>query len=198
VKTVSIHDAIALGLKTYRTGEQCKHGHLSDRYVSNSKCVECTRISSKAFDATEARVKAKAQYYLENKDRITQRNKTYVSENREVVAERHRAYSAKNKDKLSDYNKSWSKANRWLVAAKSRKYQAAKLKRTPSWLTSVDLFEMECVYQYADALRNVGLDYHVDHVIPLQGKLVSGLHVPENLQVIRAFDNVSKSNKYTI
>lgn len=187
-----------LGLSMYYTGVPCKRGHVSTRHVTNGDCAECKKLRAVQFEKSASRKAKKAKYYLDNKQHIDERNKKYVEANQEKVAARLKRWGDENKDHRSLYNKKWAKANSWIVAAKSRKYQAAKLKRTPAWLTDVDLFEIECVYKYADALRRIGLDYHVDHEIPLQGKLVSGLHVPTNLQVIRAGDNVSKSNKYLV
>lgn len=77
------------------------------------------------------------------------------------------------------------------------KRKAAKLQRTPAWLTESDLLHIQCLYQVA-AMRTKesGYAWHVDHIIPLQGKNVSGLHVPSNLRVIPALDNLQKSNNY--
>ena len=93
-------------------------------------------------------------------------------------------------------NAQWKKNNPHKVLVMDANRRAAKLKRTPMWLTNVDKFEIECIYNYASALRKIGLDYHVDHIIPIQGKLVSGLHVPTNLQVIPGVDNMRKGNKF--
>jgi len=91
----------------------------------------------------------------------------------------------------------WQKKNKGKVNANTRKYQAAKLKRTPTWLTSFELLHMQCLYQVA-AMRSKESNqkWHVDHIIPLQGENVSGLHVPWNLQVVPAEDNIKKSNKH--
>jgi len=83
--------------------------------------------------------------------------------------------------------------------ARTRKRQLAKLNRIPKWLTESDWLNIKCKYSVAAMLsRESGKKYHVDHIIPLQGKLVSGLHVPSNIQVILAIENVKKSNKHIL
>jgi hypothetical protein len=75
------------------------------------------------------------------------------------------------------------------LVSKSKFYKIDISKRIPGW---VDLSQIDKVYQECPE------GYHVDHIIPLQGKLVSGLHVIENLQYLSAYDNMSKGNRYTI
>jgi hypothetical protein len=91
------------------------------------------------------------------------------------------------------------KANPMKYAAAAAKHRAVKLQRTPSWLDEDALWMIEQAYELA-ALRTklFGFSWHVDHVIPLQGKIVSGLHVPFNLQVIPGFQNIAKNNKFEV
>lgn len=105
-------------------------------------------------------------------------------------------YNAANKQKIAEYKKLWRLKRRPVINAYNAAHKVIKLKRTPAWLNAGHLFELECIYTYAHALNSVGLHYHVDHRIPLQGEVVSGLHVPENLQVITAEENLKKGNKY--
>ena len=72
--------------------------------------------------------------------------------------------------------------------ARQAKYRASQISRTPKWANLVKIKEM-----YNECPKG----FHVDHIIPLQGELVSGLHVETNLQYLLAKDNMSKSNKYT-
>lgn len=81
----------------------------------------------------------------------------------------------------------WKRANRSYCAAGRAKYRAAQLKRTPPW---ADLDAIQSIFTWCPT------GYHVDHVIPLQGKLVSGLHVPNNLRCIPARDNASKGARF--
>lgn len=74
------------------------------------------------------------------------------------------------------------------------KRRAAELQATPIWAQK-DLIEV--FYEFSALLgQATGAEYEVDHVIPLQGVLVSGLHVETNLRVIPKHDNRVKANKF--
>jgi hypothetical protein len=83
-----------------------------------------------------------------------------------------------------------------IAAANGMKRYAAKLKRTPPWLTVQHFKQIENMYERAKIAEDfTGKKHHVDHIEPLQGKNVSGLHVPWNLQVMTASENISKGNR---
>jgi len=68
-------------------------------------------------------------------------------------------------------------------------YKCSKLQRTPNWAN---------ISRIKEIYKNCPEGYHVDHIIPLQGELVSGLHVEINLQYLPAQDNCSKHNKFEV
>jgi hypothetical protein len=74
--------------------------------------------------------------------------------------------------------------------ARTALYRAQKRQATPIWLSPEDLQKIFDIYQ------NCPIGYHVDHIVPLHGEQVSGLHVPWNLQYLPAEDNLKKSNKF--
>jgi hypothetical protein len=83
------------------------------------------------------------------------------------------------------------------VNAKSMKRHTSKMNRTPPWLTKDHFKQIEDMYARAKIAEDfTGEKYHVDHIIPLQGKTVSGLHVPWNLQLLPAVKNFSKGNRH--
>ena len=115
------------------------------------------------------------------------------------VAERARvlAFHRENTDKIRAWAKIYAQNNRAKLNANAKKYVLAREQRTPKWLSVDDFWLMEQAYELAGLRTKVfGFAWHVDHVIPLHGRLVSGLHVPHNLQVIPAYTNRSKSNRY--
>ena len=130
-----------------------------------------------------------------HKDRVAAYKKEYEKANKERIA----AVRAARLIERREVKRLWRKNNLGLVLADCAKRRAAKLKRTPKWLTPFDKLKIECLYQLA-AMRNreSGQKWHVDHIIPLQGANVCGLHVPGNLRVIPAIDNMRKSNQYEV
>lgn len=78
----------------------------------------------------------------------------------------------------------------------SAKRHAAKLKRTPPW---ADQKAIMGIYRKARSLTvSTGIEHHVDHVYPLQGRLVSGLHVHTNMQILSGSENIRKSNIFEV
>jgi hypothetical protein len=83
-----------------------------------------------------------------------------------------------------------------LVRHHANKRRVAKIRRTPPWADHEKIRE---IYDAALKLQaETGIAHHVDHVIPLQGKLVSGLHVENNLQVLPWHENITKRNRFEV
>jgi 5-methylcytosine-specific restriction endonuclease McrA len=90
----------------------------------------------------------------------------------------------------------WFKAYPDRANAKCMKRHASKLKRTPSWLSEEQLEEITGFYTTAKELQWLSQEtLEVDHIVPLQGKDISGLHVPWNLQILPKSTNCSKGNR---
>lgn len=108
-------------------------------------------------------------------------------------------YRQENTEMRKATTRNWRQNNKPVVAAAQQRRHAAELNRTPFWLTSEEYWMMSEAYALA-ALRTklFGFVWHVDHIIPLQGKRVSGLHVPTNLQVIPGVENMRKLNKFEV
>lgn len=83
------------------------------------------------------------------------------------------------------------------VKANKIKYETKRDAATPGWLSKEHWVQMNAFYERARALtRETGVRHEVDHIVPINGKTVSGLHVPWNLQILTQSENVSKSNRY--
>lgn len=137
-----------------------------------------------------ARVKA---WHQANRDRSRTFKKRWRDANLEKARASEKASTLKNHALVLERKKIYQRANKpkWCKYATDRK--AAKLRATPSW---VDHDAILAVYERcAEITKLTGVKHEVDHIVPLQGELVCGLHVHYNLQPLPMVKNRSKANK---
>lgn len=196
---ISRKEAKEQGLKRYFSGQTCKHGHTDERLTSTGACILCATKYSKKWkiDNREAKLASCKRYYSENKELIVKKQKAYRTDQKEHYCQVRNAYIDANREKVNAHKAAWKKRNPAKVTFDTVKRNAAKMKRTPAWLTEVDYERIANVYKLATLQSKItGTIWHVDHIIPLRGEYVSGLHVPSNLQAIPGVDNVRKNNSY--
>ena len=127
---------------------------------------------------------AKQKYRLNNKEKIVIAKKADYEANKDKYLANKKIYRQENKGKINA-----------LVAARKKVVK----QRTPKWLTDIDFERIRNEYNLAVLQSKItGETWHVDHIIPLQGKIVSGLHVPSNLMAIRGSDNLLKNARKTV
>lgn len=136
-------------------------------------------------------------YYEANKEEYNKNAVAWRQRNPDKAKASWKKHRELNKELRSAYHKEWIDSNRGAVNAYNAFRHACKKQRTPVWLSEVDLLKIKCLYQLATMYsKESGKEWHVDHIVPLQGENVSGLHVPWNLRVIPASENLRKYNKH--
>lgn len=167
-----------------------KHGLNGKR----SRCRGCRAIEAAERNArpeVKARTKeSKAAWRAGHKEEHAAYNREWNARNPGAAAATCRRWSIANPEKVKAYSVAYREENQWKRTALQNKRHANKLLRTPAW---ANLRKIKGWYM---AARSQGLQ--VDHIIPLQGKLVSGSHVHNNLQLLSAFDNISKGNRFEV
>jgi len=131
-----------------------------------------------------------------NRERRLATAKKWRDNNKETRDAGVNRWREQNPERIRQIYRDWRDANKDRANANWMRREAGKKNRTPSWLTEEHLSQIKDHYWLAADLKAVtGEDYHVDHIVPLNGKEVCGLHVPWNLQVLPADINRSKSNR---
>ena len=149
-------------------------------YITGYKqCSLCKKIKEHTEFSNNKTISDNIHYVCKDCD-IVKSNK-YRKENQEKVKQsRHNTYEKKKKDDTKYFKRKNALARRRVK------------QRTPKWITEKEKQDIQDFY------ANCPEGYHVDHIIPLNGKLVSGLHVLSNLQYLSKYDNLSKGNKFNI
>lgn len=119
----------------------------------------------------------------------------YREANREKERIRNRDYGKRRSELIQARVKRWRKANPGKERAKNRMREVQKLNACPPWARKGEARKLiQQFYLHAQWLEDAtGLAFHVDHTVPLKNDFVCGLHVPANLMVLEASQNISKS-----
>lgn len=147
-------------------------------------CRSCREVSRKP---------GRSDYAQQNADKLSQYAATWRDENRGKYRDMHQRWRDANRDKVRAADRKYHAANTLKRVLKARKREAEELRAMPAWADPARIAE---VYELAKEFREAGLDVHVDHVVPLRGENVSGLHVHTNLRVCLAKMNIVKSNSW--
>ena len=186
---------------------------LSEFHLHQYRCKKCAVIFKKEYTLKNAdKIKENNHiYYSKNQELILSKGRNYTKKNKEKIRERARLYWQNNRDFLNEKSRQNYINNIEKRKISSLKYKlnnkfrrtydkairrSAQLQRTPIWLTKFDYDYIKHIYIQAKELEKLdGIKRHVDHIIPLQGKTVSGFHMPQNLQILTAKENTTKGNK---
>lgn len=197
---ISRQYAIAENLRHYFTGKPCKYGHISKRYVSTNKCVDCNYLSGKEWkkdNIERSRYLSRESKKRAGKEKSAAWKKSWDERNKE----HKRAYKAKwyknNKEHCLNYTKEKKKNNRLFYTALENKRRA--LKKGVS--TSLD-YTKEDVLFLLKIQKNLCLyckeklvKYHIDHIVPIK---LGGDNSKLNIQILCPTCNMRKNAKHPI
>lgn len=162
-------------------------------------CKPCRKVyNSSWYEKNASVVKARSiKYYQDHKEQCTMNNLLWTKANPTKVSLSKLKWRTNNPEVNRTLQEQYFSNHRSYYVSKGAEYRARKLHATPSWLTLDDLFVIEEMYDLA-RLRTAttAIKWEVDHIVPLRGELVCGLHIPSNLRVIPKRDNCQKGNRY--
>lgn len=178
----------------------CKRGNIAPRSkTGHCLCADCVSFRSKRSAETR-RLGYKAEWARKNKDKVAWYSRKWIEKNKEKRREIEKAWRKKNPEEVAQMNArggaNWTKNNRGKRNAITAARRAAIRVRLPSW---ADREKIAKIYEMAAAVSEAtGIPHEVDHIYPLKGEFVSGLHVAENLEVIPRKANRSKGARLCV
>ena len=161
-------------------------------------CSECNSLKS-IVDFYKQSTRGKFGVRGTCKSCDNNKKKLYRQNNKKRVQELKKQDYIKHQEKNLQTKKIYRQANKGKINALVAARKKVIKQRTPTWLTDFDKLKITCIYSVASMLTRENKEsWHVDHIIPLQGELVSGLHTPSNLQWMRGNENSGKKNKFEV
>ena len=177
--------------------KDCSSIRYKNFYKENKeKLIEKTRLFRKLNP--EYSKEQYVRYYSKNREKLILKSKIYAAGlSKDERSKKNRRYYLKHTYKIKLKHKIWNKNNLSKINFYSSNRRCRKRNATPCWLNPKQLEDIESFYILSSELNKVSsVKFSVDHIIPLSGEIVCGLHVPWNLQILTVQENCSKNNKF--
>lgn len=147
------------------------------------------RWAKEEYQRNKDKYVARAQKWAEKNPEKTKKIRE-KDQNREKARQRTKVWASNNKERKREADKAWVENNRSLANSYKAHRRAKERKATPPWLTPEQREATAKIYAEAlELTQRLSIRHEVDHIVPLSGKTVSGLHVPWNLRAIPAQEN---------
>lgn len=138
---------------------------------------------------------ARERFSKRDKDKSNECSRLWYKNNKEKANTIKNRWAVKNTDKVKAMTRAYRQNNKARYAFLANQRRARQIKATPAWLTEDEKEDIFTFYAVREEFSTMfGKKYEVDHIIPLQGKTVCGLHVPWNLRVVESSINNRKKN----
>lgn len=194
------------GLQAYC--RSCARDKYKQYRIKNKQKIKL-RMLDWRIKSEEAILRYREKYYSENRQRLIDNACQWARNNPEKLKARREArmrdfpktqylvrkrHREKNSESISSYAKAYSRAKPWVFRRKGAKRRAIKAMATVAWGDEVKILD---IYQRCAAItESTGVKHEVDHIVPLNSKIVCGLHWEGNLQIISKKENMSKGNRF--
>lgn len=160
-------------------------------YAKNKDLVLIKAIKYRKENSVKIKI-ALSKYRKNNRELINERAKKDYHANRDSKILVAKKYRDNNREKINEKSRNNKPYNNMRMAQR----RAVKLNATPTW---ADFDRIKEIYKVAHLLTNFfGVSMHVDHILPLQGKVICGFHVENNLRIVDIYTNCSKRNIYEV
>jgi hypothetical protein len=181
----SRRDAQERNLRLYY-GAPCKRCFGTIRSTKTRHCMPCRNVQRKEYES-RPEVRERNRERLRGDPKKLAANRRWLEKAKKdpkfIERERKRGRDRAKRDK-----------HKWVAVAADRR--ARRLQATPPWTDEQMRSDIKEIYAAARRQTDLtGVSHHVDHIHPLRGENFCGLHVPWNLCIMRADQNISKGNR---
>ena len=170
-------------------------------YAQRNRAAAYARVKQWRLDNPGARTEEARRYREKHPEKCLERTLRWISKNPEKYKEAQKKSAANQRALkpliIKQRKAKYAQEHKDVVNAAVARRRAARIKRTPLWADKEKIKSYYAVCAFFNEVNGY-IKYHVDHIIPMQAELVSGLHVHNNLQILPWRDNVTKKNKFEV